>query len=81
MNRAKEVAKFASGAEAFHALMHTVFALAGTTITVFGITWNQTWMLTGVILNTVIAVALGIYAWGHHGAVTTGGPPTHVHPA
>jgi hypothetical protein len=38
MTRWKEIAKFACGAEAFHAFGHTLFWLSGTTFTLFGIT-------------------------------------------
>ena len=74
MNGLKEVAKFASGAEAFHALIHTVFLLTGTTLVVFGITFDQPWNIAGVLVNGLIALALGFYAWRRTGAVTRGGP-------
>ena len=63
-NRKKEIAKFFCGVEAFHALVHAVLWLSGTTLTVFGITATPTWSIVGVIVNALIAFALGIYAWG-----------------
>jgi len=63
-NRRKEIAKFFCGVEAFHALVHTVLWLSGTTLTVFGIAATPTWSIVGVIVNAVIAIALGFYAWG-----------------
>jgi hypothetical protein len=64
MSRWKEIAKFACGAEAFHALMHTAFWLSGTTFMLFGITATSTMNAVGALVNAVIALALGIYAWG-----------------
>lgn len=63
MSRLKEIAKFACGAEAFHAFIHTYFWLSGTTLHVFGITETPTVHMWGAIVNAVIAVALGVYAW------------------
>jgi len=63
----REVAKFACGAEAFHAFFHTVLWLTGTTLTVFGITATPTWNVVGAIVNVAISLGLGIYAWGPYG--------------
>jgi len=63
MNLIREVAKFASGAEAFHAFIHAYFWYSETTLTVFGIEQTPTVNLWGAIVNAVIAIALGIYAW------------------
>lgn len=62
-NRKKEIAKFACGAEAFHAWVHAYFWLSGTTLTVFGIHYTAPWMLAGLVLNAAISIALGVYAW------------------
>lgn len=63
MSTLKEVAKFACGAEAFHAFVHTVFWLSGTTVSVLGITETPTLHAWGAIVNAAISVALGFYAW------------------
>jgi hypothetical protein len=65
MQRLKEIAKFASGAEAFHALVHTYLWLSGTTLTVLGITATPTLNLMGAIVNAAISLLLGVYAWGN----------------
>lgn len=62
-NRKKEIAKFFCGFEAFHTFAHGYFWFSGTTLTVFGITATPTWNMVGVIVNGVIALVLGIYAW------------------
>ena len=62
-SRKKEFAKFVSGAEAFHAVVHTYFWFSGTTLTVFGITQTPTVNMTGAMVNALIALVLGIYAW------------------
>ncbi len=61
----REIAKFASGAEAFHAFIHAVLWLSGTTLTLFGITATPTWNIVGVIVNAAISLGLGMYAWSH----------------
>jgi hypothetical protein len=63
MSRLKEVAKFASGAETFHAAMHAGFWLSGATFTVFGITATPTLNAVGAVVNAIVALVLGIYAW------------------
>lgn len=63
----KEIAKFASGAEAFHAMAHAAFWLSGTTTTVFGIRMRPAWHLSSTIVNGTLAIALGVYAWGPFG--------------
>ncbi|GIX05068.1 MAG: hypothetical protein KatS3mg114_0937 [Planctomycetaceae bacterium] len=74
MKGLKEIAKFACGAEAWHAFSNAVLGLTGTTVTVFGVTWGPTWMAVGAIVNAVIALALGLYAWRHPTTVTGAGP-------
>ena len=67
MSLLKEIAKFASGAEAFHASIHIYCLLSGTTLTVFGIAPTPTWHIAGAIANAVFSLLLGIYAWGPYG--------------
>lgn len=62
-NRKREIAKFACGAEAFHAFGHALLGFSGTTITVLGITPGPKWHTAGVIVNAAIAILLGVYAW------------------
>lgn len=71
MNRLREVAKFASGAVAFHALVHTYLWLSGTNLTVLGITQTPTWNITAAIVSVLLFLALGIYAWGAYGRRTS----------
>ena len=59
----KEIAKFACGFETFHALSHAYLWLSGTTITFFGFQFGPTWNIAGVIINGLIALGLGTYAW------------------
>ena len=63
MNRRKEIAKFLSGAKAFHALAHTYFWISGTTLTVFGITQTPALNAGAAIGNAVLSIVLGVYAW------------------
>lgn len=63
MSRAREIAKFACGFEAFHALAHGALAFSATTMTVFGFTMSPMWHGVSAVINAVIAVFLGIYAW------------------
>lgn len=59
----KEVAKFACGAEAFHAFIHACLWFSGINLTLFGFTQTPTWNVVSVILHAAISLALGIYAW------------------
>lgn len=63
MIRWKEVAKFFSGFEAFHALFHAYLWLSGTAFTALGFTTSPAWNAMGTLLHGAIAVALGIYGW------------------
>jgi hypothetical protein len=67
MSRLKEIAKFACGAEAFHAFAHAYFWFSNTTLIVFGITQTPTLNLISAIVNAVISFILGVYAWGLYG--------------
>lgn len=66
MNRLKEVAKFVCGAEAFHAFVHAYCWFSGTTLSVFGITQTPTWQMWGAIVNAIVAILVGVYAWLPH---------------
>lgn len=59
----KEIAKFACGFETFHALVHAYFWLSGTVITVFGIEFTTGWNIAGLLVNGLLAVGFGTYAW------------------
>ena len=63
----KEIAKFLCGAEAFHAFVHAVLWLSGTTVSIFGISATPTWSMVSVFVNAAIALVLGLYAWGPYG--------------
>jgi hypothetical protein len=63
MNRKKEIAKFFSGFQSFHALFHGALWVTGSAFSFFGIAHTQTWNLAGGILNGLIALALGFYGW------------------
>lgn len=65
MQRLREIAKFVSGAEAFHAFVHAYLWLSGTSLTVFGITATPTWNVMAAIVNAAISLLLGLYAWGN----------------
>ena len=65
MNRSKEVAKFASGFEAFHALVHVYLLLSGGTMTLFGITTTPALNIVSILINAGLALILGIYGWRH----------------
>ena len=63
MSRLKEIAKFVSGVEAFHAFVHAYFWFSGTTLTVFGITQTPTLNIVSAAVNGIVAILLGVYAW------------------
>lgn len=64
MTRLREVAKFASGAVAFHGLVHAYLWLSGTNLTVIGVRQSPTWNLAAAILSVTLSFALGRYGWG-----------------
>lgn len=74
MSRLREVAKFACGWEAFHAVAHMYFWSSGITLTFLGITMTPTVSLVGAALSAVIALLLGAYAWGRAATVTAAAP-------
>ena len=63
MNRLREIAKFACGAIAFHALIHAYLWWSDTNLTVFGVRQSPAWNIAAAILSAVLSLALGIYAW------------------
>jgi hypothetical protein len=63
MNRRKEVAKFACGFEAFHALAHAYFWMAGVPFMAFGIIVTPTWSVISVGVHAAASISLGVYAW------------------
>ena len=63
IEKKREIAKFACGAEAFHALAHGVLWLGGAKLTLFGFTVSPGLIAVGLFVNAAIAVALGWYAW------------------
>lgn len=64
MDKRKEIAKFACGAEAAHAVFHAVLLLSGTPLTVLGITVSPAWNVVGILVNGLVSAILGVYAWG-----------------
>ena len=61
MLKSKEVAKFLSGFEAFHAVFHAYLWASGTTFTALGYTTTTAWNAIGTVLHGAIAIALGVY--------------------
>lgn len=66
-HRKKEVAKFLTGAEAFHTVTHVAFMASGTTLNIFGISFQPGWHVISAVINLLITVALASYAWGIFG--------------
>lgn len=65
MKGLREVAKFACGWEAFHAVAHAYCWCSGLTLSLFGFTATPTVSLVAALLAAVVAILLGLYAWGH----------------
>ena len=78
MSRWKEIAKFFCGVETFHTFTHSYFWFSGTTLHVFGITETPTVHLWGALGNAVVALALGLYAWGSTSTAPSGTRATGV---
>lgn len=77
MNALREIAKFACGAEAFHSLLHAVVGVTGTTLTLFGFSATPTWNIIAAVINAIIALMLGFFAWGGlHMAAGSGHHPS-----
>lgn len=74
MSRRKEVAKFACGAEAFHAFVHASLWGGGATLTAFGVSATPTAHGWGAVANAVAAVALGVYGWCYPPAASSDPP-------
>ncbi|KXJ98013.1 MAG: hypothetical protein UZ17_ACD001002903 [Acidobacteria bacterium OLB17] len=66
-HRKREIAKFACGAESFHAFTHAILLFTGTTMTLFGISFGPVSNVVGLTVNSLIALALASYAWGIFG--------------
>jgi len=63
MNRLKEFSKFASGFEAFHALVHAYFWYSDMTVSTLGITTTPTLNIAAAALAAVVSLAFGTYGW------------------
>lgn len=63
MNRMKELAKFASGFEAFHALANAYFWMSGMSLMLFGVATTPQMHLASALVNAAFAGGLGAYAW------------------
>ena len=64
MRLLKEIAKFACGAEALHAYHHAQLWYSGEESTMFGLLLSLTLKIWVAVINAVISVILGLYAWG-----------------
>ena len=67
ISRKREIAKFACGAEAFHAFAHLVLLMSGTHLSVLGVSLGPIWNVVSITVNTLVALALASYAWGIFG--------------
>lgn len=59
----KEIAKFACGFEAFHALFHAYVLLAKIPFRLMGIELTPQLSLLGIVINGAAAIGLGVFAW------------------
>lgn len=59
----REVAKFASGFEAFHALMHASLWLSGTSLNVLGISFPSQWSGVAALIGMVVSITLACFGW------------------
>lgn len=62
-NRFKEIAKFFSGFEAFHALFHGSLAVTGTSLTLLGFTISPTGSLCAAAFHVAFSAFLAWYGW------------------
>jgi hypothetical protein len=63
MSRKREIAKFACGAQTFHALTHAMFWAMGKPVTIAGIRMTPEANGLAAIVNAATAIGLGLYAW------------------
>lgn len=63
MNRMKELAKFGSGFEAFHAVANAYFWATGVSMPLFGVVTTPAMHLTSALVNGAIAAMLAAYGW------------------
>ena len=54
MTTRREIAKFASGAVACHALIHAVLLFQGINLTVFGITQTPTLHIAAIVVSAIL---------------------------
>ena len=59
----KELAKFFSGWEAFHAVFHFYLFFSATHFEMFGLHLEPTTNLVGGMVGVVAAIALAAYGW------------------
>ena len=59
----KEMAKFACGWEAFHAVLHAYFWYSGLTLTLLGFSATPAVSLYAAPLAAALSILLGVYAW------------------
>lgn len=59
----KEMAKFACGWEAFHAVLHGYLWYSGLTLTLPGFTATPAVSLYAALIALAVSVLLGAYAW------------------
>jgi len=62
-NRLKEIAKFFSGFEAFHALFHAYMTITGTSLILLGLTISPASSLFAAAFSAAVAVLLAWYGW------------------
>ncbi len=59
----KEITKFLSGAEAFHAIFHAYFWLSDLPLTVLGFSLSRDGNMIAAFINITLSILLGIYGW------------------
>ncbi|MBN8629066.1 MAG: hypothetical protein J0M17_26645 [Planctomycetes bacterium] len=63
MSRLREIAKFAAGFEAFHALAHGYFWYSDMTVSAFGIATTPTLNIAAAGFAAVVSLVLALFAW------------------
>ena len=66
MNRLREFAKFASGFEAFHAVLHGSLWLSESEVKLFGLTPGREMNMVGLLVGALVSLGLAIFAWQPH---------------